>query len=53
MFTVDTFEYFGSIVLEYAASFENAPGGWEDGSLHSIDLSEQDMIKALEEEINN
>ena len=53
VFTVDTFEYFGSIVLEYAASFENAPGGWEDGSLHSIDLSEQDMIKALEEEINN
>ena len=43
MFTVDTFEYFGSIVLEYAASFENAPGGWEDGSLHSIDLSEQDI----------
>lgn len=51
VFTVDIFPYYKSVVLEWADSFEKASGGREDGDLYSIDLTEQEMFRAMLKEI--
>jgi hypothetical protein len=51
VFTVDIFLHFESIFLEWADSFEKAPGGREDGDLYSIEMTEEEMFRAMLKEI--
>ncbi len=53
VFTVDIFPHFKSIFLEWADSFEKAPGGRDDGDLYSIDLAEEEMLQAMLKEIED